>query len=52
MTMDEKFYYKHDIKHAEMRKALCEDLEVTEAEVLRMLVKEAYTALHPESKEA
>jgi hypothetical protein len=52
MNMNEKFYYKHDIRHAEMRNALSEDLGVTEAEVLRMLVKEAYTALHPESKEA
>jgi hypothetical protein len=52
MTMNEKFFYKHDAEHAKMRKALSNDLGVTEAEVLRMLVKEAYTVLHPESKEA
>lgn len=44
--MDKSFYYKCDREHEKQRKELAEALNVTEAELLRMLVRTSYQALH------
>lgn len=44
--MDSQFLYKHDSRHAEMRRELSEEFQMSEGAVIRFLIKNAYDALH------
>ena len=44
--MDSQFLYKHDRRHAEMRRELSEEFQMSEGAVIRFLIKNAYDALH------
>lgn len=44
--MDSQFLYKHDRQHAQMRRELSEEFQLSEGAVIRFLIKNAYDALH------
>ena len=44
--MDSQFLYKHDSQHAQMRRELSEEFQMSEGAVIRFLIKNAYDAMH------